>query len=192
MSKTQLRVAETEKYANVTFVFNGGVEAPNANESRVLNASPKVATYELQPEMSAYEVCERAIVEIEKSKYDVMILNYANCDMVGHTGVIPATEKAVATVDECVRRVVECVLQNGGRAFVTADHGNAEKMLAEDGSPFTAHTTNKVPFIMVDEQLRDKKLRSGGALCDIAPTMLTAMGLPVPPEMTGKSLIRKK
>lgn len=192
LGKTQLRIAETEKYAHVTFFFNGGVEAPNENESRVLIASPKVATYDLQPEMSAYEVCERAIVEIEKSKYDVMILNYANCDMVGHTGVIPATEKAVATVDECVRRVVECVLQNGGRAFVTADHGNAEKMLAEDGSPFTAHTTNKVPFIMVDEQLRDKKLRSGGALCDIAPTMLTAMGLPVPPEMTGKSLIRKK
>lgn len=192
LGKTQLRIAETEKYAHVTFFFNGGVEAPNENESRVLIASLKVATYDLQPEMSAYEVCERAIVEIEKSKYDVMILNYANCDMVGHTGVIPATEKAVATVDECVRRVVECVLQNGGRAFVTADHGNAEKMLAEDGSPFTAHTTNKVPFIMVDEQLRDKKLRSGGALCDIAPTMLTAMGLPVPPEMTGKSLIRKK
>ena len=192
VGKPQLRIAETEKYAHVTFFFNGGVEAPNENESRVLIASPKVATYDLQPEMSAYEVCERAIVEIEKSKYDVMILNYANCDMVGHTGVIPATDKAVATVDECVRRVVECVLQNGGRAFVTADHGIAEKMLAVDGSPFTAHTTNKVPFIMVDEQLRDKKLRIGGALCDIAPTMLTAMGLPVPPEMTGKSLIRKK
>ncbi len=188
--KTQLRIAETEKYAHVTFFFNGGVEAPNANESRVLVASPKVATYDLQPEMSANEVCERALVEIEKCKYDVMILNYANCDMVGHTGVIPATEKAVATVDDCVRRVVECILQNGGRVFVTADHGNAERMLAEDGSPFTAHTTNKVPFIMVDERRRDCKLRDG-ALCDIAPTMLTTMGLEIPAEMTGKSLIEE-
>ncbi len=188
MGKTQLRIAETEKYAHVTFFFNGGVEAPNENETRVLIASPKVATYDLQPEMSAIEVCERAIAEIEKDKYDVMILNYANCDMVGHTGVIPATEKAVATVDECVRRVVECILQNGGRVFVTADHGNAEKMLAEDGSPFTAHTTNKVPFIMVDAQLRNKTLHEG-ALCDIAPTMLDTMNLPVPEEMTGKSLI---
>ncbi|MGN1067005.1 MAG: 2,3-bisphosphoglycerate-independent phosphoglycerate mutase, partial [Candidatus Fimimonas sp.] len=188
MGKTQLRIAETEKYAHVTFFFNGGVEAPNENETRVLIASPKVATYDLQPEMSAVEVCDRAIAEIEKDKYDVMILNYANCDMVGHTGVIPATEKAVATVDECVRRVVECILQNGGRAFVTADHGNAEKMLAADGSPFTAHTTNKVPFIMVDAQLRNKTMHEG-ALCDIAPTMLDTMGLPVPAEMTGKTLI---
>ena len=189
MGKTQLRIAETEKYAHVTFFFNGGVEAPNENETRILIPSPKVATYDLQPEMSANEVCERAIAEIEKGKYDVMILNYANCDMVGHTGVIPATVKAVATVDDCVRRVVECILQNGGRAFVTADHGNAEKMLAEDGSPFTAHTTNKVPFIMVDEELRSKTLHSG-ALCDIAPTMLTVMGLDVPEAMTGKSLVK--
>lgn len=188
MGKTQLRIAETEKYAHVTFFFNGGVEAPNENETRVLIASPKVATYDLQPEMSANEVCERAIAEIEKDKYDVMILNYANCDMVGHTGVIPATEKAVATVDDCVRRVVECILANGGRVFVTADHGNAEKMLAADGSPFTAHTTNKVPFIMVDGQLRNKTMHQG-ALCDIAPTMLTVMGLEIPAEMTGKSLI---
>lgn len=188
MGKTQLRIAETEKYAHVTFFFNGGVEAPNENETRVLIASPKVATYDLQPEMSATEVCDRAIAEIEKGKYDVMILNYANCDMVGHTGVIPATEKAVATVDECVRRVVECILQNGGRAFVTADHGNAEKMLDADGSPFTAHTTNKVPFIMVDAQLSNKTMHEG-ALCDIAPTMLHTMGLPVPAEMTGKTLI---
>lgn len=188
MGKTQLRIAETEKYAHVTFFFNGGVEAPNENETRVLIASPKVATYDLQPEMSANEVCERAIAEIEKDKFDVMILNYANCDMVGHTGVIPATEKAVATVDECVRRVVECILANGGRVFVTADHGNAEKMLAADGSPFTAHTTNKVPFIMVDGHLRNKTMHQG-ALCDIAPTMLTVMGLEIPAEMTGKSLI---
>ena len=158
----------------------------------VLVSSPKVATYDLQPEMSAEEVCNRAIVEIEKGKYDVMILNYANCDMVGHTGVISATEKAVATVDDCVRRVVERVLQNGGRAFVTADHGNAEKMLADDGSPFTAHTTNKVPFIMVDEQLRDSVTLEEGSLCDIAPTMLYSMGMQIPSEMTGKSLIKNK
>lgn len=188
--KMQLRIAETEKYAHVTFFFNGGVEAPNENESRILIASPKVATYDLQPEMSANEVCERAIVEIEKGKYDVMILNYANCDMVGHTGVIEATQKAVATVDDCVRRIVECILQNGGRAFVTADHGNAEKMLSDDGKPFTAHTTNKVPFILVDAQLRDRTLHEG-ALCDVAPTMLDVMGLTQPAEMTGTSLLDK-
>ncbi len=190
--KTQLRIAETEKYAHVTFFFNGGVEAPNENETRVLINSPKVATYDLQPEMSANEVCSRAITEIEKGKYDVMILNFANCDMVGHTGVIPATEKAVKTVDDCVRRLVECILQNGGRVFVTADHGNAEKMLADDGSPFTAHTTNKVPFILVDGKLREKVTLEDGALCDIAPTMLSVMGLPVPEEMTGKVLVKEK
>ena len=187
--KTQLRIAETEKYAHVTFFFNGGVEAPNENETRVLINSPKVATYDLQPEMSANEVCSRAIAEIEKDKFDVMILNFANCDMVGHTGVISATEQAVKTVDDCVRRLVECILQNGGRVFVTADHGNAEKMLADDGTPFTAHTTNKVPFILVDGKLRGKVSLSDGALCDIAPTMLSVMGLPVPSEMTGKVLV---
>ncbi len=192
LGKTQLRIAETEKYAHVTFFFNGGVEAPNDNESRILVASPKVATYDLQPEMSAEEVCSRAVAEIEKGKYDVMILNYANCDMVGHTGVIPATEKAVATVDECVRKVVECILSNGGRAFVTADHGNAEKMLDEDGKPFTAHTTNKVPFILVDEDLRGKASLVEGNLCDIAPTMLYVMGEPIPAEMTGKVLLQVK
>lgn len=192
LGKTQLRIAETEKYAHVTFFFNGGVEAPNENESRILVASPKVATYDLQPEMSAEEVCNRAIQEIEKGKFDVMILNYANCDMVGHTGVISATEKAVATVDQCVRRVVECILSNGGRAFVTADHGNAEKMLDEDGNPFTAHTTNKVPFILVDEELRGKSSLVEGNLCDIAPTMLYVMGDPIPAEMTGKVLLQVK
>lgn len=188
LGKTQLRIAETEKYAHVTFFFNGGVEAPNENETRILVPSPKVATYDLQPEMSADEVCARAIAEVEKNKFDVMILNFANCDMVGHTGVIPATEKAVATVDDCVRRLVETILANDGRAFVTADHGNAEKMIAEDGTPHTAHTTNKVPFIMVDPSLRHKTLHSG-ALCDIAPTMLDTMELAIPDEMTGKSLI---
>ncbi len=192
LGKTQLRIAETEKYAHVTFFFNGGVEAPNPNETRILVASPKVATYDLQPEMSAEEVCNRAIAEVEKERYDVMILNFANCDMVGHTGVIPATEKAVATVDNCVRRLVESILSHGGRAFVTADHGNAEKMLDENGAPFTAHTTNKVPFILVDEELRDKVSLSEGALCDIAPTLLYVMGEEIPAEMTGKVLISHK
>ncbi|MBR2965859.1 MAG: 2,3-bisphosphoglycerate-independent phosphoglycerate mutase [Clostridia bacterium] len=190
--KTQLRIAETEKYAHVTFFFNGGVEAPNENETRVLIASPKVATYDLQPEMSANEVCQRAIVEIEREKYDVMILNFANCDMVGHTGVMKAAEVAVQTVDECVRQVVECILRNGGRVLLTADHGNAETMIAEDGSPFTAHTTNKVPFVLVDEALRDSVTLQEGALCDIAPTMLATMGLDIPAEMTGKNLVVKK
>lgn len=190
MGKTQLRTAETEKYAHVTFFFNGGVEEPNPNESRMLIASPKVATYDLQPEMSAQAVTDRTIAELQKDKFDVLILNFANCDMVGHTGVFEAAKKAVETVDNCVRRVVEQVLLAGGVAFVTADHGNAEKMI-ENGKPFTAHTTNPVPFIMVSEAARDKKLRSGGALCDIAPTMLEYMGLPVPKEMTGKSLLEK-
>lgn len=189
--KTQLRIAETEKYAHVTFFFNGGVEAPNENETRVLVPSPKVATYDLQPEMSANEVCSRAIAEINKGKYDVMILNFANCDMVGHTGVMQAAEKAVATVDDCVRQLVECILQNDGKVFVTADHGNAEKMIAEDGSPFTAHTTNKVPFIFVDNKARENVTLKDGALCDIAPTMLKSMELPIPPEMTGNVLIKE-
>lgn len=188
--RTQLRIAETEKYAHVTFFFNGGVEAANEGETRILINSPKVATYDLQPEMSAQEVCDRAKGEIAKHKFDVMILNFANCDMVGHTGVIEATAKAVATVDDCVRQVVEAVLASGGRAYVTADHGNAEKLLEEDGSPFTAHTTNPVPFIMVDQQLQHTTL-SEGALCDIAPTMLYSMGVEIPFEMTGKVLINK-
>ncbi|MBQ2723300.1 MAG: 2,3-bisphosphoglycerate-independent phosphoglycerate mutase [Clostridia bacterium] len=190
-NKTQLRIAETEKYAHVTFFFNGGVELANEGETRVLIASPKVATYDLQPEMSALEVTEKAKKEIEKEKYDVMILNFANCDMVGHTGVAQAVEKAVATVDDCVRQVVECILTNGGRVFVTADHGNAEKLL-EDGKPFTAHTTNKVPFILVDSSLQNKVTLKDGALCDIAPTLLYSMGLEQPAEMTGQNLIVEK
>lgn len=188
---TQLRTAETEKYAHVTFFFNGGVEQANENEIRLLIDSPKVATYDLQPEMSANTVTERAITELGKDKYDMMILNFANCDMVGHTGVMDAAVKAVETVDANVRKIVEFILLNGGRVFVTADHGNAEKML-ENGRPFTAHTTNLVPFIMVDEAARGGKLREGGALCDIAPTMLDAMGLEKPAEMTGSSLIVHK
>ena len=186
---TQLRIAETEKYAHVTFFFNGGVEAPNAGEERALVPSPKVATYDLQPEMSAFEVTGRAIKELSSGKFDVMILNFANCDMVGHTGVISAAEKAVETVDICVDKVLRQILKMGGGALLTADHGNADKMIAEDGSPFTAHTTNPVPVVLVCDRLKDKKLREGGVLADLAPTLLDMMGLEKPAEMTGKTLI---
>ncbi|MDD2648841.1 MAG: 2,3-bisphosphoglycerate-independent phosphoglycerate mutase [Eubacteriales bacterium] len=189
---TQLRIAETQKYAHVTFFFNGGVEEPNKGEDRELIPSSKVATFDMKPEMSAYEVTEKAVELINSGKYDVMILNFANCDMVGHTGIMEAAEKAVKTVDECVKTVVDAILKNGGRAFVTADHGNADQMVDyETGEPFTAHTTNPVPFIMVDPAAKDKKLRAGGRLADIAPTMLDSMGIPVPKEMTGKTLIEK-
>jgi 2,3-bisphosphoglycerate-independent phosphoglycerate mutase len=186
---TQLRIAETQKYAHVTFFFNGGVEPPNPGEDRILVPSSKVATFDLDPEMSAYEVAGKAIHEINLKKYDMMILNFANCDMVGHTGIMDAAIKAVHAVDDCVWGVVRAILQNGGRAFVTADHGNADMMVdPETGGPFTAHTTNPVPFIAVGEDMIGKKLRSGGRLCDIAPTMLESMGIEVPKEMTGKSL----
>ena len=190
MGKTQLRIAETQKYAHVTFFFNGGVEKPNEGEDRVLIPSSKVATFDMKPEMSAYEITDKAVELINEKKYDVMILNFANCDMVGHTGVMEAAMKAVAAVDECVDRVVKAVLDNGGRAFVTADHGNADQMVdPETGEPFTAHTTNPVPFIAVGPEMVGKTLREGGRLADIAPTMLHSMGIPVPAEMTGKSLI---
>ena len=183
---TQLRIAETEKYAHVTFFFNGGVEQTFPGEDRCLVASPKVATYDLQPEMSAYEVCDKCVERIKSGKYDVIILNFANCDMVGHTGVFEAAVKAVETVDECVGRTVDAIREMGGIALITADHGNAEQMLQEDGkSPFTAHTTNLVPFCIVGA---DVKLRDG-RLADIAPTMLDLMGLEKPVEMTGESLI---
>ena len=185
----QLRIAETEKYAHVTFFFNGGVEKPNANEDRELIASPKVATYDLQPEMSAVEVTEKAIAKLDSNEYDVMILNFANCDMVGHTGVFDAAVTAVDTVDKCVQKVIDKILSMGGCAIVTADHGNADKMLEEDGSPFTAHTTNKVPFIVVGERFIGKKLRDGGILADVAPTLLDMMDVAVPEEMTGKTLL---
>ncbi len=191
MGKKQLRIAETEKYAHVTFFFNGGVEKPNENEVRVLINSPKVATYDLQPEMSAPEVTERVLKELDTGEYDVMILNFANCDMVGHTGVIPAAVKAVHTVDNCVQKVVDKILSMGGSALLTADHGNADRMLDTDGSPFTAHTTNPVPVVLISEKLKHVKLRTGGILADLAPTLLEMMGLPIPPEMTGKSLIEK-
>ncbi|HPJ03017.1 MAG TPA: 2,3-bisphosphoglycerate-independent phosphoglycerate mutase [Candidatus Limiplasma sp.] len=187
---TQLRIAETQKYAHVTFFFNGGVEDPNPGEDRILVPSSKVATFDMDPEMSAYEVAGKAIHEINMKKYDVMILNFANCDMVGHTGIMDAAVKAVKAVDDCVWGVTRAILQNGGRVFITADHGNADVMIdPETGGPFTAHTTNPVPFIAVGEDMIGKSLREGGRLCDIAPTLLTSMGIPVPKEMTGKSLV---
>jgi len=189
---TQLRIAETEKYAHVTFFFNGGVEAPNPNEQRDLIPSPKVATYDLQPEMSAPEVTAKVLEEIASDKFDVIILNYANCDMVGHTGVLSAAVKAVETVDGCIRKITDAVLEKGGSCLITADHGNADKMIAEDGSPFTAHTTNPVPFILVSEapEFRNAKLKNG-VLADIAPTLLTVMGEEIPPEMKGRNLIER-
>ena len=186
--KTQLRIAETEKYAHVTFFFNGGVEAPFEGEDRALINSPKVATYDLQPEMSAYLVADECVKRIESGKYDVIILNFANCDMVGHTGVFEAAVKAVEAVDECAGKVIDAVLAAGGAVLLTADHGNADKMYDPDPEhPFTAHTTNPVPFLVAG--LGDVKLRQGGVLADIAPTMLKVMGLPQPEEMTGKSII---
>lgn len=191
MGKTQLRIAETEKYAHVTFFFNGGVEAPNEGEDRALIASPKVATYDLKPEMSAYEVTDEAVRRIESGKYDVMILNFANCDMVGHTGVMDAAVAAVHAVDSCVRMVVEAIQKTGGRCIITADHGNAEYMWDEKAQvPFTAHTTNPVPCILVDDSRKSVELREDGRLCDLAPTLLDLMELPVPQEMTGKTLIK--
>ena len=185
--KTQLRIAETEKYAHVTFFFNGGVEAPFEGEDRALIPSPKVATYDLQPEMSAYLVADECVKRIESGKYDVIILNFANCDMVGHTGVFEAAVKAVEAVDACAGKVIDAVLAAGGKVLLTADHGNADQMYEPDGAPFTAHTTNPVPFLVAGAG--DVKLREGGVLADIAPTMLKLMGLPQPEEMTGKSIV---
>ena len=187
LGMTQLRIAETEKYAHVTFFFNGGREEPFAGEDRCVIPSPKVATYDLKPEMSAPEVAEECAQRIESGKYDVVILNFANCDMVGHTGVFDAAVKAVEAVDAAVGKVVDATLKMGGVVFLTADHGNAEKMKNPDGTPFTAHTTNVVPFAVIGAG--DVKLREGGCLADIAPTMLPYVGLPVPAEMTGKSII---
>lgn len=188
IGKTQVRTAETEKYAHVTFFFNGGVEEPNKDETRILVPSPKVPTYDMQPEMSAPEVCEKALSVIGKT--DVLIMNFANCDMVGHTGVFDAAVKAVRTVDECVGKVVDAVLATGGTALVFADHGNAELMSFEDGSPCTSHTTDPVPFIVCGDDYVGCELSDGGALCDVAPTLLHTMGVPQPTEMTGKCLIK--
>ena len=183
---TQLRIAETEKYAHVTFFFNGGVEQVFPGEDRVLIPSPKVPTYDLKPDMSAREVTDACVERIESGSYDVIILNFANCDMVGHTGVYEAARLAVETVDECVARVVEATSRMGGITLITADHGNADRMLEDDGvTPYTAHTTNPVPFYIVGA---DVKLRDG-KLVDIAPTMLDLMGLQKPAEMDGETLI---
>lgn len=185
---TQLRIAETEKYAHVTFFFNGGREVEFDGEDRILVASPKVATYDLQPEMSAPEVCEKVCAAIESGKYDVVVLNFANCDMVGHTGVFEAAVKAVETVDDCVGKVADSVIRMNGAMLLTADHGNADKMYDTDGSPFTAHTTFPVPFVIINHKC---EVKDGGRLCDIAPTMLEILGLAQPEEMTGVSLIKK-
>jgi 2,3-bisphosphoglycerate-independent phosphoglycerate mutase len=187
--KKQLRIAETEKYAHVTFFFNGGVEAPNSNEDRGLIPSPKVATYDLQPEMSAYEVCDEVVKRIDSDEYDMIILNFANPDMVGHTGVFEAAKKAIEAVDVCLGKTVERILSKDGTVFITADHGNAETMIDfSTGEPMTAHTTEPVPFIYVAKDA--KPMRESGILADIAPTMLQVMGLEVPKEMTGKTLIK--
>ncbi len=187
----QVRLAETEKYAHVTFFFNGGVEKPNEGEERILVNSPKVATYDLKPEMSAYEVCDNLVKAITSGKYDVIIINFANPDMVGHTGVEAAAIKAVEAVDECVGRAVKALIDVDGQMFICADHGNAEQLVDEEtGEPFTAHTTNPVPFILVNAD-PSYKLREGGCLADIAPTLIDLMGMEKPKEMTGKSLLIK-
>ena len=184
---TQLRIAETQKYAHVTFFFNGGEEKTFKGEDRILIQSPDVPTFDLQPEMSAYPVCDAVCEQIESGKYDAVVLNFANCDMVGHTGVFDAAVKAVKAVDECVGRVVDSTLKMGGSVIITADHGNADCMVGEDGQPFTPHTTNPVPFCVVGYPC---ELREGGRLADIVPSILKIMGLPQPPEMTGESLIK--
>lgn len=184
----QLRIAETEKYAHVTFFFNGGIEAPNKGEDRILVPSPKVATYDLQPEMSAHEVTAKVIKALDEDKYHMIILNFANPDMVGHTGIVEAAIKAIETVDECLGKIADKVLEKDGTIFITADHGNAETMIDySTGKPMTAHTNNLVPFVYVAKDA--KQLREDGVLADIAPTMLQVMGLAQPEEMTGKSLI---
>ena len=189
----QARIAETEKYAHVTFFFNGGVEEPNEGEDRILVNSPKdVPTYDLKPQMSAYEVCDRLVESIESGKYDVIIINFANPDMVGHTGVESAAVKAVEAVDECVGRAVKAIRDVDGVMFICADHGNAEQLVDyETGAPFTAHTTNPVPFILVNYE-EGWGLREGGCLADIVPTLIQIMGMQQPKEMTGKSLLIQK
>lgn len=184
---SQLRIAETEKYAHVTFFFNGGVEAPNKNEDRILIPSPSVATYDLQPEMSAYKVTDAVLEQIQKEKYDVIILNFANADMVGHTGVFEAAEKAIEAIDQCVSQIADAILSKGGQILLTADHGNADCMLNEKGEIVTAHSLNDVPLVHISKE--PVKLKDGGILADIAPTMLDLMGITIPDEMTGKSLV---
>lgn len=187
---SQLRIAETEKYAHVTYFFNGGEEVPYPGEERILIPSPKVATYDLKPEMSATEVTDRVVAEIKTGKFDLIVMNYANGDMVGHTGQIDAAVKAVKTVDACVGRVIDAIRARGGAACITADHGNADQMIDVNGEVLTAHTLNPVPFILVAEKYRGRELRPG-MLADIAPTILEIAGIDKPPEMTGQSLIIK-
>jgi len=188
----QLRIAETEKYAHVTFFFNGGIEEPDPGEERILVPSPKVATYNLQPEMSAPELTQKLLEQLRKNTYDVIILNFANPDMVGHTGVLSATIKAVEAVDRCLGEIVAELQKMEGTLLVTADHGNAEaKVDLETDLPLTAHSINKVPFILVNDQFKGQKMRETGALCDVAPTMLELLNIPKPAEMTGQSLIMK-
>lgn len=189
LGKTQLRIAETQKYAHVTFFYNGGEEKVYPGEDRILIDSPKISTFDLQPEMSAYAVCDAACEQILSGKYDVVILNYANCDMVGHTGIFDAAVKAVEAVDTCVGKLTDAVLQMDGVILITADHGNADKMYEDDGSPFTAHTTNPVPLVVVGKDCKLKQ--SGGRLCDLSPTMLDIMGIEQPKEMSGVSLLVK-
>ena len=185
----QLRIAETEKYAHVTFFFNGGVEDPFEGEDRILVNSPKVPTYDLQPEMSAYEVTDKVIEAIGTDKYDLIILNFANADMVGHTGVMEAAVKAIEALNACVPRIVDAVLAKGGQILMTADHGNADEMVAADGSPMTAHSLNDVPLVYIANDADGVKLKEGGRLCDLSPTLLKLMNLPVPAEMKGEPLI---
>lgn len=189
---TQLRIAETEKYAHVTFFFNAGIEVPNEGEDRILINSPKVATYDLKPEMSVYEVTDRLVEAIKSGKYDVIVANFANPDMVGHTGILEAAIKAIEAVDECLGRVVDALLSVDGMMFICADHGNAEQLIDYNtNEPFTAHTTNPVPFILVNYD-KDYTLAEGGCLADIVPTLIEMMGMEKPKEMTGKSLLIKK
>ena len=186
----QARIAETEKYAHVTFFFNGGKEEPNEGEDRILVKSPKVATYDLQPEMSAIEVCDKLVAAITSGVYDVVVVNFANPDMLGHTGVEPAVIRAIETIDQCVERTCNAVKEVNGQMFICADHGNAEKLLDEDDKPFTAHTTNPVPFILYNADPQ-YSLREGGSLADIIPTLIELMGMEQPKEMTGTSLLVK-
>ncbi|MBR2409911.1 MAG: 2,3-bisphosphoglycerate-independent phosphoglycerate mutase [Lachnospiraceae bacterium] len=189
--KTQLRLAETQKYAHVTFFFNGGEEKQFEGEDRILVNSPKVATFDLQPEMSAYEVADNLVDAIKSEKYDVIVVNFANPDMVGHTGIMEAAVKAIEAVDECVGKAYDALMEKNGQMFICADHGNAEKLVDTDGSPFTAHTTNPVPFVLVNYD-EAYTLREGGCLADIVPTLIEMMGMEQPKEMTGKSLLIKK
>ncbi len=190
-NKTQLRLAETQKYAHVTFFFNGGEEKQFEGEDRILVNSPKVATFDMQQEMSAYEVADNLVDAIKSEKYDVIVVNFANPDMVGHTGIMEAAVKAIEAVDECVGKAYDALMEKNGQMFICADHGNAEKLVDTDGSPFTAHTTNPVPFILVNYD-EAYTLREGGCLADIVPTLIEMMGMEQPKEMTGKSLLIKK